>query len=365
MLKLIFTKTKITITSYIFLKTKIKVIMKTFKTLALTCAIAIGLTSCSDNDNDTVAQLDTKILFTSNNADGNVNIYNVSSINAVTKSTLTTTATKADGIYYDGDEDLVVQASRTTFGLEGYTGVSLTSSSVSAIVTANISGSLDMSNPRELAVNGNFYVVADSNDADGNDATKDGTLFIYSKSGSNFTLRNTITTDIKLWGIVFIGNDLYAIADTTNELAVYSNFLNNTTSTTLAPSKKIAVEGIVRTHGLTYDAMTDTMILTDIGDAGSGTDGGFHVVENFTSKFSSTANGATLAVSQQTRVAGSNTVLGNPVDVAYDGATKTVFIAEAKNGKILAFNNISSGGNLTPVYSADLASASAVYLHKE
>jgi len=339
--------------------------MKTIKTIALTCAIAMGLTSCSDNDNDTIAKIDTKILFTSNNADGNVNIYNVTNINSVTKSTLTTTATAADGIYYDGNEDLVVQASRSSLGLEGYAGVSLSSSAINTTVIAIVSSGLNMTSPREVAVNGNFYVVADNADADGNDATKDGRLFVYTKNGNSFTLRNTITTNIKLWGIIFIGNDLYAVADTTNELAVYANFLNNTSSTTLTATKQIAVEGIVRTHGLTYDSLTDTMILTDIGDAGSGTDGGFHVIENFNSKFNSTANGATLAVTQQTRVAGSNTVLGNPVDVAYDGDTKTVFIAEAKNGKILAYNNIGSGGNLTPAYSADLASASAVYFHKE
>ncbi|WP_026777984.1 hypothetical protein [Polaribacter sp. Hel_I_88] len=338
--------------------------MKTIKTIVFTCAIAIGLISCSD-DNNSIAQVETKILFTSNNADGNVNIYNVTNINSVSKSTLTTTATAADGVYYDGDENLVVQASRSSLGLEGYAGVSIATSAINATVTANVMSGLNMTSPREVAVNGDFYVVADNADADGNSATSDGRLFIYTKSGNNFTLRNTITTDIKLWGIIFIGNDLYAVADTTNELAVYSNFLNNTSTTTLAATKQIAVEGIVRTHGLTYDAMTDTMILTDIGDAGSGTDGGFHVIENFNSKFSGTANGATLAVNQQTRVAGSNTVLGNPVDVAYDGATKTVFIAEAKNGKILAFNNISNGGNIAPVYSTDLASASAVYFYSE
>ena len=60
-------------------------------------------------------------------------------------------------------------------------------------------------------------------------------------------------------------------------------------------------------------------------------------------------------------------MMGNPVDVAYDGDTKTVFIAEAGNGggRILAFNNISGGGNLTPAYNTTLSKASAVFLHKE
>ncbi|WP_341221295.1 hypothetical protein [Polaribacter atrinae] len=341
--------------------------MKTIKTLAILCVAAIGLSSCSNNDNEVTTLLSTNLLFTSNNSDGNVNIYNVNNLNAVTKSTLTTSSTAADGIYYNGDEDLVVQSSRSTFGLEGYTGITASTSIISTNITANVTGSLDMASPRELAVNENFYVVADNADADGNADTKDGKLFIYTKNGDQFTLRNTITTNFKLWGIIFIGNDLYAIADTTNELAVFSNFLNNTSTTTVDATKQIAIEGIVRTHGLTYDAATDTMVLTDIGDAANGQDdGGFQVIENFTSKFSGTTNESTLAITEQTRVSGTNTLMGNPVDVAYDGETKTVFIAEAGNGggRILAFNNINSGGNLTPVYNSDLAAASAVFLYK-
>ena len=341
--------------------------MKTIKTFAIICATAISLSSCTNNDNDITAQLKTNLLFTSNNSDGNVNIYNVNDLNAVTTSTLTTSTTAADGIYYNAQEDLVVQSSRTTFGVEGYTGINTSSAIASANVTASVVGTLDMTSPRELAVNGNFYVVADNADADGNTATKDGKLFIYSKNGNQFTLRNTITTNFKLWGVTFIGNDLYAIVDTTNELAVFTNFLSNTSTTTVNATKQIAVEGIVRTHGLTYDVATDTMILTDIGDAtNSQDDGGFQVIENFTSKFSGTANGNTLAITEQTRVSGANTLMGNPVDVAYDGETKTVFIAEAGNGggRILAFNNINNGGNLTPSYNSALAAASAVYLYQ-
>ncbi|WP_158837843.1 hypothetical protein [Polaribacter sp. L3A8] len=341
--------------------------MKTIKTFAIICAAAISLSSCTNNDNEITALVSTNLLFTSNNSDGNVNIYNVNNLNAVTKSTLTTSTTAADGIYYNGDEDLIVQSSRTTFGVEGYTGITTNTPILSTTVTANIVGSLDMTSPRELAVNGDFYVVADNADADGNANTKDGKLFIYTKSGNQFTLRNTITTNFKLWGITFIGNDLYAIVDTTSELAVFTNFLNNTSTTTVDATKQIAIEGIVRTHGITYDLSTDTMILTDIGDATNGQDdGGFQIIENFTRKFTATTNGNTLAITEQTRVSGTNTLMGNPVDVAYDGETKTVFIAEAGNGggRILAFNTINNGGNLTPVYNSDLAAASAVFLYK-
>jgi len=326
--------------------------LKTIKTVSAICIAAVSFTSCSDSDNEVEIDLGTKILFTSNNDDGNVNTFNVGDINSVTRATLNTSTTAADGIYYDSDDDIVVQASRSSFGLEGYSDISLNAPLVTVNVNASVVGTTDMSSPREVAVNNDFYVVADNADVDGNADTPDGRLFVYVKEGNR----------------IFIGNDLYAVADATNRLAVYNNFLSNSSDATLAASKTIAAEGIVRTHGLTYDAMTDTMILTDIGAASNGQDdGGFHVISNFSSKFRNTADGATLAVGEQTRVSGSNTMMGNPVDVAFDGETGTVFIAEAGNngGRILAFNNINTGGNLTPVYNASLAKASAVYLHKE
>ncbi|MEN3324017.1 hypothetical protein VP395_09785 [Mariniflexile soesokkakense] len=331
--------------------------------LAFFTFFSVALTSCS-NDDDNQTNLST-YLFASNNSNGNITYYDVTNLSTVTSTTLLTTTTAADGVYYDEKNDVIVQASRSSFSLEGYSNASLNTTGAS--VTIGISGSTDMTSPRELAVKGNFYVVADNADVDGDTNTPDGRLFIYTKNGNSFTLRNIITTDFKLWGIAFDGDDLYAVVDATNQLAIYKNFLSNSTNASVSASKKIVIEGIVRTHGLTYDAMSNTMVLTDIASAmNTQDDGAFHVIENFTSKFNNTANGGTLTLSQQTRVAGSLTLLGNPVDVAYDNVTKTVFIAEAGNGggRILAFNNIGSGGNLMPVVNNDLASASSVFISK-
>lgn len=344
--------------------------MKTLNSMKLwsvLLAVSFVAFSCSeDDDNGNGGEPTSKKLFASNNSNGNVTIYDVTDASNISTTSLITTSTMADGIYYDSNTDAVIQASRSGLSLEGFTGISGLVSGTA--VSVGITGTTDLVNPREVAVRNNFYVVADSQDVDGDPATLDGRLFVYERSGGSFTLRNTITTDFKLWGITFIGNDLYAVVDADNELAVYTNFLNNSTDATLSASKRIVVEGIVRTHGLTYDGGTDTMIMTDIGDAmNTQDDGGFHVISNFTSKFNATANGETLSVGQQVRVSGASTLMGNPVDVAYDGETGTVFIAEAGNGggRILAFGNIGSGGNLTPVVNNDLASASAVYLSVE
>lgn len=344
--------------------------MKTLNSMKLwsvLLAVSFVAFSCSeDDDSGNNNEPTLKKLFTSNNSNGNLTIYDVTDAANISTTTLITTSVAADGVYYDSDTDAVIQASRSGLSLEGFTGISgiTTGTAVSAAIT----GSTDLVSPREVAVRNDFYVVADSQDVDGDPLTLDGRLFIYERSGGTFTLRNTITTDFKLWGITFIGSDLYAVVDADNELAVYEDFLSNSSDATLSASKRIVVEGIVRTHGLTYDGGTDTMIMTDIGDAmNTQDDGGFHVISNFTSKFNATANGETLSVGQQVRVSGSNTLMGNPVDVAFDSETGTVFIAEAGNGggRILAFGNVGSGGNLTPVVNNDLAAASAVYLSVE
>jgi len=228
-------------------------------------------------------------------------------------------------------------------------------------------GAGDMASPREAAVNGNFIVVADNADVDGDDQTLDGRLFIYSRSASGVSLRNTITTDFKLWGIIFIGDDLYAVVDADDELAVFNDFLSNTTDATLSANKRVVIEGIVRTHGLTYDSGSNTMIMTDIGSAANtDDDGGFHIIENFSSQFDAAADGGMIAVGNQIRVAGSNTMLGNPVDVAYDGENDIVYIAEIGNGggRLLSFNDAKTGGNLTPTSNVASSKVSCVYLNK-
>ena len=106
------------------------------------------------------------------------------------------------------------------------------------------------------------------------------------------------------------------------------------------------------------------VILTDIGDASNQSDGGFHYISGFVSKFDATPNGGTLAFAgNQIRVSGGLTGLGNPVSVDYEHSDNTVFIAERANdgGKILFFNNIEAGGNLAPSFNSPFPGASSVF----
>lgn len=339
-------------------------IQKTTLFSTLSVALLLFSTSCSDDDDNSMDNDDSLKIYASNNSNGNISVYDFSSSAEVTsKSLITSSTAAADGIYFDSNTETVFQASRSGNNLEGFFG---TDNIVDGtVINTAISSTSDMTSPREVAVSGTLYVVADNTDVDGNADTPDGKLYVYSLSNGSFTLRNVITTDIKLWGITFNDSDLYAVVDTTNELAIFTDFLSNTTTTSLSATKTIAIEGIVRTHGITYDASSDVLVMTDIALATNGQDdGGFHVIENFTNKLNALANGETLVLSNQIRVSGSSTLLGNPVDVAYNAETQSVYIAEAGNdgGRILAFNNIGTGGNLTPSYNSALASASSVFL---
>ncbi|WP_405226039.1 hypothetical protein [Dokdonia sp. Asnod1-B02] len=341
--------------------------MKSIKICGLLLGAALVAASCSSDDEggSTVVTADSRAeLYASSNSDGDVTVYDVRDTSNITAASFGTVSTDAEGIYYDGSSDEVTQASRSGLKLNAYGNVLLSTAGID--LTATVSSSAVLVSPRDLAVSGDFYVVSDNADVDGDPATADGRIFIFQKSGGNFTLRNTVTTEFALWGIEFVGSSLYAVVDKTSDVAEFEDFLDNSADATVSASKRITIEGIVRTHGI---AETDgTMILTDIGDAGVDSDGGFHVISNFASKFDAVENGETLAVAgNQVRVAGAATFLGNPISAEYDAVNDIVYIAERANGggRVLAFASVQAGGDLAPAVNNELAGASSLYLYQE
>lgn len=291
-------------------------------------------------------------LFVTNNENGNITKYSITGDSLVT---LMTNTTAAEGIYYDATSDVVVQASRSALQLEAFTAV--TTLMDGASVTPVYAGSTDLESPRELAVNGTSYVVAD------NGSNK---FFVYENNGNGFSLTNTVEVPFSVWGITFKGDDLYAVVDTTGDLAVFYNFLSNATDGIVRPSKKVTIEGILRTHGIMYDGSDDVMVLTDIGDAANAMDdGGFHIISDFSSKFDALSDGELFPLGMQVRVAGPSTLMGNPIDVAYDSETDAVYISEVGNGKVLGFTSVGSGGDVAPSFNKDLTSASSIYFSSD
>lgn len=108
----------------------------------------------------------------------------------------------------------------------------------------------------------------------------------------------------------------------------------------ITPANALLAQISVNLHGIDYDANTDMLFLSDVGSAASANDGQLFVVAG-----ASRASGPT-TVSVQ--IGGLLTLLGNPVDIAFDGVD--LFVAEKSNNAILRFDDIaeSAGGNVSP-----------------
>lgn len=106
---------------------------------------------------------------------------------------------------------------------------------------------------------------------------------------------------------------------------------------TITPGDGMAVSNL---HGIDYRAGTDTLVVSDVGDAGVADDGKLYVISN-----ASTASGV---VTPDRTIAGPSTLLGNPVDLILEGSR--AFIAEKSNDAILVYNNIFAGpsGDVAP-----------------
>jgi len=334
-------------------------------TIAVLSAAAI-FTSCNDDDDISEGRFDRAELYVTSNTNGAINVYDFSDNDGeVTQTTLTTTgSTDNEGIIYDPNNDQLLFSSRTNGTLAIADDIENLIDGTSSTLAFNQSSS-DLTSPRSVAVSGNFIVVAD-NDGDG--VGLDGNeLFVYQRSGSTLTLRNTVVADFPLWQIQFVGDDLFAVVDQSSDLAVFNNFLNNNTDATVAADKTVTFEGINRTHGFVINQADDIAILTDIGDAGVDNDGAFHVITGFTTKFGGVADGGTLVVQgNQVRVAGAATNLGNPVAASYDAETNTIFIAERANagGRVLGFD-AGASMNEAPIINNLLPGASTVFFYGE
>ena len=321
------------------------------------------LISCSNDEvNNPSVQTSAiaKLYATTHN--GEVKQYD---INTGKVKTFSLMSSDAEGIFFDEDAFTIV--SRIPGRLERYSQIGSYENESRADLETDFKGSIHLQSPRDLAVNQNFYVISDNTDLDLDETTPEGRLFIYIKTEFGFELRNVVTTIFKVWGLDFIGNDLYAAVDETNKVAVYRNFIaNNTVNRIVTADKIVAFQGLLRTHGLDHE--DGIMVLTDIGEAESDSDGALHIIENFEQKFADAPLGGFVETDQQLRIAGNNTLLGNPVNVIYDRAYNVIFVAEAANngGRVLAFNDATSvSGNISPDLQYPLPGVSSVFFYSE
>lgn len=302
-------------------------------------------TSCDSNDPENTIMPESTLV-TSSNTSGKITYLDLLSASPMVKS-FTVGSLDAEGISYNSETDAVIIASRTNNKLETYTGIkNAVKAGTDNLMLSLSSLASEFTNARETAVSSDIVVVAQDQLASNGMVNK---LFVYKKTSSGFTLLKTFTTDFKLWGIHINGNDLYAVADLTSDIVLFKDYMNNA-SGSITATKRVTIAGLVRTHGITYSASDDTMILTDVGNATLGTDGGLVFIKNFSSVFNSTAAMGTIALTNQIRIYGPNSLLGNPVDVAYDPVTKKIYVAERLNagGEVLTYSYPSMSGDFAP-----------------
>lgn len=316
-----------------------------------------GTGGCSgeiQNNNPPLDDPDFK-LFISSNTEGQIGVYGYDADGNVSFDSFASQGADADGIHYDEENDVLYQLNRTGNVINAYSDVasSLENGDTPQLTATSTS---DFINGREIAVRGSKLVVAqDANDANGNT----NKFIIYDISASDITLDKIIDSPINLWGITFIGNSLFAIEDNSSNVAIFENFLDAPTGA-IAVDKSVSVDGLIRTHGLTYESNGDVLVLTDVGSGGDPNDGALVVVEDW----STAAADNNISAAEQIRIEGANTELGNPVDVAYDADDGNIYVAERANegGKLLIFDYPSTGGDISPTTSNTYPGASAVFL---
>ena len=294
-------------------------------------------------------------LFVSSNTERTIGVYSILEANNVAEESFTGYALDADGIYYNSDTDILYQMNRFNNSINAYADVN--SSLSQGLSPSFLAGSKANSrNAREIAYSNDRIVVAQDASASNGDQNA---FYVYSAANNNLNLTNVYTTDINLWGIHVEGEKLFAIVDNSNMLAEFDDFFSNQ-GTSVTPNRTVSVDGLVRTHGITYDASADIMFLTDVGSAASDSDGAYVIIRNYTQA----AEDGMISSGEQTRISGPASSLGNPVDIAWDADRRMIFVAERANGggKVLGYIMTMASGDLEPSFEDGFPGASAVHL---
>lgn len=142
--------------------------------------------------------------------------------------------------------------------------------------------------------------------------------------------------DTSVWDMNYNAEtDQLFVAGTTGAVFVYDDFstgMGASLSNTIIPSNADGAQISVNLHGIYYVSGSDTLLLTDVGAADSNTDG-----QIFTISGVSMASGN---VPVTVQIAGDQTMLGNPVDLAFDGGN--LYVAEKANDLVLRYDDILS-----------------------
>ncbi len=145
----------------------------------------------------------------------------------------------------------------------------------------------------------------------------------------------TLPSDSRPWDMDYDPEaDRLYVAATNGTILVYDDYLATKPTAparTIDPDDKSGFAAS-NLHGIVHDAATDRLIVSDVGDAGSATDGRIYVIDD-----AATANGLTRL---RLEISGAQSMLGNPVDLVFDGSH--LFVAEKSNNQLQRIDNIYS-----------------------
>ena len=200
--------------------------------------------------------------------------------------------------------------------------------------------------------------------AENNETTP--SVLIYSACASgNISPLLTLTTanNARPWDLDYVAKtDRAFVALTDGTIAVFDEVSANisagiisvnTENRLITPATSgLAISAPTNIHGIDYDSLSDSLIVSDVGSAADATDGKIYVMNN-----AAAASGLT---DISVNISGANTNLGNPVDIMYTGSH--LYVAEKSNNQVMRFDNIltSAGGDIAPNLSASYTAPESV-----
>lgn len=189
-----------------------------------------------------------------------------------------------------------------------------------------------LTSPKGVEIVGDMgaLIIADT----GNDSTAASLVVMSTTAGSDamplFTVMDTGSAAI--WDTDYDPqNDRLYAAGTAGDVLVYDDFFAMGASAVPSRTIRVAAMDVVSNlHGIVHDLESDSLIVTDVADAASASDGSLYVIDN-----ASTASGE---VNARASITGAATALGNPVDLAFDGMH--AYIAEKSNDQVLIYRDV-------------------------
>lgn len=188
--------------------------------------------------------------------------------------------------------------------------------------------------PKGIAYARNHIVVADFGAAD--------VKFFHPCAAGNvapFATINELGADTSVWDVHIAYNRALAsltlyVAATNGTILAYDDFA--TTWGEGGPTRTIRYEGGVNAHAIVSggywdgDTYVEALFVADVGDPANATDGAIYRIHNY-----DTANGE---VTPAWRNAGSNSLLGDPVDLVLDSSAG-LLVAEKGQNMLLQFSS--------------------------